>query len=46
MSVRLLFANFEKKSSLFKKLRDNKLAQLAIKIANILKPIYKNIIKI
>ena len=40
----LFLINFERKLNLFKKLKNNKLVQSAIKRAYILKQIYKNII--
>lgn len=42
----LFFFNFKKEFNLLRSLKHNKLAQSAIEKVNILKEIYKNIIKI
>ena len=44
--ITLFLTNLRKKSNLFKRLRDNRLAQSAINKIGILKHIYKNILKI
>ena len=46
MKIILFFANFEKKTNFFEKLRDNRSVQLTIKKTNILQQIDKNIMKI
>ena len=46
LKITLFFTNFEKKLNLFRKSKDNKLTQSAIKKIRRSKQIYKNIIKI